>query len=91
MLKAMLGQRRSVVEVTIQGAPGGMDPVKADLIGEIQEHNAGVSAVYLERFDAEALRGYLEHLRCAARPRGRGAAWVRPTVEPAAAMADCAD
>lgn len=93
MLRTILGERRTAIEVDIHALAGGgaIDPIKAALIGEIQEHNVGVSAVYLERFGGDALRAYLDHLQSAARPRGRGAAWVRAGSQPAAAMADCID
>lgn len=53
------------------------------LIAGIIELNPTAAPAWLERFKDAALRNYLRHLDAAAKPRGRGAVWVREGETPA--------
>ena len=50
---------------------------KRQLIDDIRQYNVSVQPQFLARFDDDALRQYLEHLRNAARRNVRIAGWVR--------------
>jgi hypothetical protein len=56
---------------------------KARIIDAIQEINTSAAKVWLEAFDASALRRYLDHLQITREPRGRASVWVRPGDSPA--------
>lgn len=56
---------------------------KERLIEDIQEHNRSAHREWLELFDVDALRRYLEHLRWTLEPRGRHSFWVRQGDSPA--------
>lgn len=52
-------------------------PDKQRLIEMIQEINPTAAVDWLERFDAGALRDYLDHLQLTLEPRGRRSSWIR--------------
>ena len=47
------------------------------LIAQISELNPTATRSWLEQFDAQALREYLDHLHFALRPRHDGTPWGR--------------
>jgi hypothetical protein len=61
----------------------GLHTERARLMDLICSVNPTATRSFLERFNDRALRLYRDHLEAAARPRGRGAAWVRPGETPA--------
>lgn len=57
---------------------------KSQLIEAIQQINQTASGEWLERFESEALREYLDHLQLTQEPRGGQSRWVRRPQTPAA-------
>jgi len=55
---------------------------REEIIEAIVEINRGVSRAWLESFETDHLREYLEHLDLVIRPRGT--IWVRPSGTPPA-------
>jgi hypothetical protein len=51
---------------------------KRHLIDSIMQVNSSARADWLSRFDASALRRYLDHLMHALEPRGAASRWMRP-------------
>lgn len=54
---------------------------KTYLIDAIRSLNPTASAAWLDRFEANFLRSYLDHLLTASAPRG--SSWIRPNDTPA--------
>ena len=50
---------------------------KDRLIAQILALNSGATTTWLARFDAPALRRYLDHLEHALEPRGAASYWTR--------------
>ena len=56
---------------------------KTQIIASIQQINRSAHRDWLEFFDIDALRRYLDHLHCTLEPRGGRSAWIRPGDTPA--------
>ena len=50
---------------------------KSQIITNIQQLNRSAKHDWLDRFDAMALRRYLDHLQHAQEPRGGDSIWIR--------------
>ena len=56
---------------------------KMQIIEAIRQINRSAKLEWLGRFDAVALRRYLEHLQLTEEPRGRNSRWIRRDDSPA--------
>lgn len=80
-----IGLRQTEAEPIIAG------PATRDrLVEEIVRVNRTATRAFLDRFNDQALRTYLDHLQFANLPRGREARWVRPGDTRAICTADAA-
>ncbi|MHC4946645.1 MAG: hypothetical protein ACYTG1_00065 [Planctomycetota bacterium] len=58
---------------------------KSKLIQHIRQMNPTARRDWLDRFDEQSLRRYLDHLQKTVEPRGGGSVWRRPRHAAAAA------
>jgi len=80
-----IGSRQTDAEPVIAGPA-----TRARLVEEIVRVNRSATRAFLDRFNDQALRIYLDHLQFASVPRGREARWVRPGDTRAICAADAA-
>lgn len=52
---------------------------RVQIVDRILAMNPSATADFLDRFDAQSLGDYLDHLTAATQPRGRSARWIRPS------------
>jgi hypothetical protein len=71
------------IEEAFANGRTGLSVERARLMDLICSVNPSASRDFLDRFSDRALRHYQDHLEAAAKPRGRGASWVRTGESPA--------